>query len=330
MPGVLLALAFSVHMVTTVIVMGQVAAGFAYLAVSRRWPEAWRLALIGTIALIPFGVAMVLQLSTIMANTQTFWIPPGLNAARWSIETELSDAALGNPLLALCAGVGIILLLAGAVRRDPTSRAPCAQIATLAFGLVLALIVLVAAHLHRPLLITRYLIALDPVVALMVALGAERLAQKLSLRSLAALDAALLAMTGLAIHANLSTTRNQWSWNGTSRIIAAQVRACPDTRVYPDMAWDGETLNSAPHDNREVLPFAYATMARRMGFALSPADSHRLSTTCPTLFWTEHAALMHPDATTVIHGLRAAGYPVTSGRMVRRDIGWVLITPPVG
>jgi hypothetical protein len=98
--------------------------------------------------------------------------------------------------------------------------------------------------------------------------------------------------------------------------------------VHADLYWNAEPLGMAPRENREIVPFAYAYMARHFGFALAPAGSHSVSRTCPTVFWSDHAALFHPAASEVIGELRAAGYPVTSGRMVRHDIGWILITPP--
>jgi len=326
--GIVLALTFSVHLITTVIVAGLVAAIFGHLALARRWRDAWRLALIAVLALIPFAMMMALQLPTIVANTQVFWIPPGLHAARWSIEMEVVNALTADPVLGLVALAGFGLVIWGVVRRDVPSRDTFELIITLGAGLVLALAVLVVAHLHRPLLITRYLVALDPVLALLLALLAERATRNLPVPGTAVIDGAILIATALAIHANLDKTLHQWSWRGTAGTIAAQVDKCPQTAVYPDMSWNTEPLNMPPRENREVVPFAYAYVARSHGFALAPAGSHSLSARCPTLFWTEHVASMHPSATTVIRQLRAQGYRVTSGRMVRNDIGWVLITPP--
>jgi hypothetical protein len=327
--GILLALTFSVHLITTVIVAGLVAAVFGHLVVARRWHDALRLALIAGLALIPFAVMMAFQLSTIVANTQVFWIPPGLNAARWSVEMEVVNALTANPVLGLVALAGLGASIFGAMRHNTQSRETALLIITLGAGLVLALVVLVIAHLHRPLLITRYLVALDPVLAMMLALGAERVTRHLPVYVTAVIDLAILIAAGLAIHANLDKTLHQWSWHGTAGTIAAQVRNCPETMVYPDMSWNTEPLSMPPRENREVVPFSYDYVAHRYGFALAPAGSHTLSTRCPTLFWTEHVANMHPSANTVIRNLRASGYPVTSGRMVRTDIGWVLITPPM-
>jgi hypothetical protein len=94
------------------------------------------------------------------------------------------------------------------------------------------------------------------------------------------------------------------------------------------MAWNTKQRDLPPRDNREVVPFAYAYAAHRLGFALAPPGAHLLSHDCPTLFWTEHGADQHPAAQTVIDRLRSAGYAIRSGRMVRIGHGWILIAKP--
>jgi len=328
--GVMLALAFSVHLVTTVIVAALVAASLTYLVLARRWNDARRLVVIATLALVPFAVTMAVQLSTIVANTRVFWIPGGFSAARWAIEIETNDALGANPVLALVALTGLGALVVGARRRDPDARATLVLLATLAAGLALALGLLVAVHLHRPLLITRYLIALDPVLALILALCADAATRRLPAMATATLDALILVVTGLVLHAHLAATVAKPSWDGTGAAIAEMVRTCPGITVHPDMRWNSMTLEMPPRDNREVVPFSYRFVARRFGFSLAPEGTHGLSRTCPTVFWTEHVATQHPTARAVIDGLRASGYPIRSGRMERIADGWILITPPTG
>lgn len=325
MPCLLLALAFTTHLVTTVIVMAMVAVMLLRLVLEREWQPARRLAMATALALVPLAASMAVQLPTIIGNTRSFWIPTGLNGARWAIESELIDAVTCNPVLALAALAGLVLLL---LRPDARSRATFIDLATLGAGLVLALAVLVAVHLHRPLVINRYLVAIDPIVALILALGAENLTRRLTDRAAVPIDAAMLIATALAIHANCRTTVQQWSWTGTARTIAGLIHDCPTTVVHPDLYWNSEPLGMPPRDNLAVVPFSYAYMARQSGFALAPVGSHTMSRACPTLFWSDHAAAFHPSAATVIRELRQAGYPVTSGRMIRHDIGWVLVTPP--
>ena len=323
---VLLLLGFSLHLVTTVILAGVVCAGVVAQVCGRQWRAAVTLAVIAALALIPFAVTMALQLATIEANTRVFWIPPGLNAARWAIESETLGVLAANPVLGLLALGGTMLMLTETARGDRQSRQALALIAALGGGLALALGLLVAVHLHRPMLITRYLVAVDPVLALIVAVAAERLRRCFAVPALVALDLAVFAGSVLAIQANLAATIAQPSWDGTGRAIAALVRACPDSAIHPDLRWNTMPLTLPPRDNREVIPFSYDFVAQRFGFAIAPG--HRVSAQCPTVFWTEHASEQHPTAQAVIAGLRRSGYAIASGRMIRIGNGWILITPP--
>lgn len=327
MPCILLALAFSTHLITTVIVAAMVAVMLVRLLLQRHWHHAWRLGVTAALALVPLAASMAVQLPTIIGNTRTFWIPPGLNGARWAIEDELVRAITGNPLLALAALVGLVLLVPRFQRPDARSRETLIDLATLGAGLTLALSVLIVAHAHRPLVISRYLVAIDPIVALMLALGAQSLTRRLPDRITVPIDGAMLIATAIAIHANYHATVRQWSWTGGAQTIAAVVHQCPTTVVHADLHWNSEPLGMPPRENRQVVPFSYAYMARHSGFALAPAGSRAMSQACPTLFWSDHAAAFHPTANAVIRELRQAGYPVSSGRMIRHDIGWVLITP---
>jgi len=323
--GVILAVGFSVHVLTTVIVGSLVAATVVHHALVRRWGDAVRLIVIAAFALVPFLISMAVQFSTIAANTRVFWIPGGFNAGRWAIETEVHDAVYSNPVLLLVALGGLVMILIGLRRRDPDARMTAGVIITFAGALVLAVIVLMAAHLYRPMLVSRYLVALDPVIALMLALGAHAATRRLGARVVILLDVLILMGAGLAIHANCLETMAKPSWDGTGMAIARIVRACPQATVHPDLGWNTLALGMPPRENRAVVPFSYRFVGHRFGFALSSG----MSATCPNLFWTEHVANMHPTAQAVIDRLRRAGYPIVSGRMERIGIGWILVTPAV-
>ena len=323
-----LTFAFSVHLVTTVIVAAQVAAAIAHHLRARRWYEARRLIAIAMLALVPFAAMMAVQLSTIVANTHEFWIPGGLNAARWTIETETGAALFANPVLVLAASAGLIAIWIGLHIRDQHAQTSAVLITTFAAGIVIALALLIAVHLYRPLLITRYLVAIDPVLALMLAICADAATRHRSPRAVLAIDALALLGTGLALHANCFATLAQPSWDGTGAAIAAQIHACPQTTVHANMRWNTLPLLMPPRDNRDVVPFSYRFEAQRFGFALAQPGANSLSALCPNLFWTEGAAEQHPTARAVVAGLRADGYPVRSGQMIRIGNGWILVTPP--
>lgn len=326
-PWLLAALAagLSLHLVTSVIVAGVVGGVILALLAQQRLARAAALIATAALAAIPLVAAMVIQLGTIESNTRVFWIPPGFNAGRWAIEAELRDAALANPVLALAAFCGLAILAREGWKGRSKGDEGTAVLA-LGGGLIMALALLMAIHLHRPMLITRYLVAVDPVIALITAIAAERaLRQFLPTRRVIA-ELAVLATSGIMLLVHLPATLAQPSWNGTGRAIAAIVRACPETTVHPDMAWNTVPRDTPPRENHDVVPFAYSTVARRFGFLLAPEGS--LSTRCPNLFWTEHVADQHPPAELVLGRLIRAGYPLPSGRLVRIGNGWVLITPP--
>ena len=327
--GVLLAFACSVHLVTTVIIAALVATTVAQHMFARRWDDARRLAVVAALALVPFGVMMTLQFSTIVANTHVFWIPGGVNAARWAIETEAHAALFANSALVLIAAAGLASIVTGLRRHETQAQTTAILIITFTAALVLALAVLIAAHLYRPLLITRYLVALDPVFALILAVCADAATRNMPVRAVVAIDALGLLMTGFALHTNCVVTLAQPSWDGTGTAIAANIRACPQITVHADMRWNTLPLSNPPRDNRDVVPFSYRFVAQRFGFALAPGGARSLSATCPNLFWTEHVADQHPTAQMVIDAIRRAGYPVRSGHMRRIAFGWILITPPI-
>ena len=323
--------ALSLHLVTSVILAGVVAGVVAALVLWRRGHAAMRLMGLSVLAAVPLVLAMAIQLGTIEANTRAFWIPAGLNAGRWAIEQEFRDAMLANPLLGLTAagGLGLILLRSWHDRRDPAApaHADCRVILALGGGLALALAALLAIHLRRPMLITRYLVAVDPVIALIVALAAERAVTVIMPQRRILAELAVIATSAVMLVVNLGDTLAQPSWNGTAHAIAAIVRACPDTAVHPDMAWNTIPRDTPPRDNHDVVPFAYRHVAAVNGFRL--ADPGTLSDRCPNVFWTEHVADQHPAARIVLGRLIRSGYPLQSGRLIRIGNGWVLVSPPV-
>ncbi len=326
--GIVLALVSSVHLVTTVIAGALFSAAIAQRLLAKSWHDARRLILTGALAIVPFALMMAVQLPAILGNTKIFWIPPGFNAGRWALETELTGATFANPVVAVIGLAGLIALVFRARQGDTAARGTLTFVATLAGGLSLAMVVLMVAHLSRPLLITRYLVALDPVVALIMALCAAAETRRLPVRIVAVLDALALAAAGWAIHANYATTVARPSWDGTGSAIAAIVRSCPQTIVHPDMRWNTMPLDMPPRDNREVVPFSYDFVAHRFGFVLAPAGSRIMSLDCQTVFWTEHVAGQHLAAQTVLDGLRRSGYPVRSGRIRRIGNGWIFVSPP--
>ena len=118
--------------------------------------------------------------------------------------------------------------------------------------------------------------------------------------------------------------------SGPASSAARLASACPGTKIYADTYWNQPTLDLPPADNRAVMPFAYAWVARDHGFALAPASSHALAAACPTVFWTEHVPGQAPDARTIRDALRHRGFPVTEGHLRQIGDGWIFVAPPHG
>lgn len=325
--GAVLALAESVHLVSSVIVAGLAGAAVLGTAWLHGRNTAARLVLVVVLSLVPLASSLALQLPTMLANTHAFWLPAGWSAARWAIENETLETLLSNRPLLLASLAGTAILFVGAVRGDRQDRESLVLIATTLGGLVLALAVLVPAHLHKPLIINRYLIAIHPVLAFALAVSASALTRRLPALAGIVIDVVILIAALLALHDNLERTLARPSWNGTASAISALVRACPTTLIHVDTGPNAPTLDLPPRDNREVLPFAYDLVAREHGFALAAPGSRTMARDCPTVFWTEHVAGQHPTATTLITALRAQGYPITDARVRRIGDGWILIVP---
>ncbi len=327
--GAVLALAFCVHLAETVIVAGLAMAFGLRLVLTRAWGRAGRLLLVGALAGVPFALAMALQLGTIASNTRVFWIAGGLDAARWAIENEVVANLAANPVLTLTGLAGLVLLFGQDLARRRLS-ARSALVLTLGAGLALAVAMLVAIHLHRPFLLSRYLVALHPPAGMILAVGAASLIERLGRRGQAALLVALVAGAGWAMVGQLARVERLTSWDGTGAAIARIVQACPRTQVHPDTAWNRMTLELPPRDNREVIPFAYRWIAARHGFALAPAGSRTREGACPTVFWTEHVAGQSPSAGAIAASLRARGFAIGAGYVQRIGDGWILVVPAQG
>ena len=310
---------------TATVICGCIGAAFGAWALLRRdWRLALQLAACAALAAVPFLAITALQFSGIEQNTRSFWIPAGFDAGRWTIQRELIAHMLANPALSVLGAMGMGFL-ACATWRERRLGHSAQMLLVLAAGAGLALAVLLALHLWRPIIIGRYLIALAPVVALALALGTSvllaRVAPLLRLAALAVLG--LLMVLSLIQHQARALALP--SWDGTGARIARLLADCPAAPVHPALHWNAFTLELPPVDNRQVVPFAYRHTAARHGFAVEPVASRRVAADCPTLFWAEHVSGQNPYAAAIVAQLRAQGYAVSSGRLERIGDGWVLI-----
>lgn len=315
--------ALNTHIATTLIA-GALLAAFTASALLRRRTHFLRAVLPpAVVSALVFLAVTAIQFPRWEANTRAFWIKPGLAAARWAIENVLVACLAANPVLLAGGAAGIALLLWRLLRREPSPEGD--GILALGLGLAGAIVAVVAIHLVRPFVVDRYLVGLAPPISMALALGLAALAGKRPVWSAAALAATVLAAL-FALHANALRTAARPSWSGTASRIAQEVHRCPAAVVHHDPLWNAEVAALPPAENRQVLPFAYATMAARHHFALEPETSRRVATGCPTLFWTEHARA--PTEPALLARLHATGFAVPRVTIVRVGDGWIGYAEP--
>lgn len=318
-----LLVALSVHLATSMIVGWLVAAMVMRRLLARDWPGAIRLATAAIVAAVPMLLHLALSFGRIEANTRSFWIQGGFNSARWAIQTEVVRNLSANPAVTIVALVGCGVLAYQSWRARRLARDADLAV-TLGAGLALGCMVMIAIHLWRPFVIDRYLVALHPPLAMILALGAGALLDRI--RPIFAVILSLLmafsAMTAIPLNAGATVARP--SWYGTGQAIAAIRRNCPTTRVHVDLRGNRPVLDAPPTENRAVIPFAYRTVAAHFGFSLASPNDRTMPLECPTLFWTEHVAGESVTAESLAAPLRAAGFPIGRARLLRIGDGHVL------
>lgn len=318
-----LMVALCIHIASTLII-GSIALTFGLAAIaSRDWPGTRRLLAIGIVAFLPFAITFAVQYATISANTRSFWIEGGFPAARWAIELEIIAALKANWPLTAAGAAGLTMLFAQCWR-ERRIVPQASLIVTIGVGMALAIVLMVAIHMQRPFVIERYLVCLDAAICLILAICAARLSAALGRQWQLPLDLAIVAAALITINHHRIAAESRAGWQGTGRVIAEAVRQCPGTLVHVDMDWNRSTMELPPRENRLAVPFAYAEVARDMGFALEPTGSRRMSGgACPTLFWAEHVGALHPDSVAMMTHLRSMGFPVQGGTLVRIGNGWI-------
>lgn len=325
---VALLIAFNVHLAASIVVGSLTAVMILRRLIAREWPSALRLFAAAGLAATPMLVHLLWSFGQIEANTRSFWIPGGFDAARWAIEIEGLDSLTANPAITVLAGIGFAML-AWRSWRDRRLAAPADLALTLAVGLGIAIIVMVAIHLWRPFIIGRYLVTLHPPIAMILALGVTALLDRVRPLFVVLLSAAMSVFAIGAIQAHLGRTLAQPSWYGTGHTIAAIRRGCPTTRIHVHAAGNSIAMAAPPVENRAVFPFAYRIVAAHFGFPLTPASGHSMASDCPTLFWTEHAAGQPVTLEGLTAALRAQGFPIGQARLWRIGHGYVLEARPM-
>lgn len=141
-----------------------------------------------------------------------------------------------------------------------------------------------------PIIIDRYLIGWQLLVVALVALACEA---ALARRQVSI--AAVISVGVLMLSASAYAAASMPGWTVNARTIAAQVAACPSTRVYALSHW---RLANTRHTNiarreTQVVADGYRRTAAPYGFTvtvlpLTSASRLTLDPRCPTMLWIEH------------------------------------------
>ena len=323
-----LSIAFNVHFTATLITGSLGIAFGCWLLLRRDWRRAGGLAIAAALAAMPFLALLALQFGRIEANTRDFWIPAGLDAARWTIQQELT-ALLTDNLAITVVGMMGLGYLAMATWKECRPRPDAQLVLVLGAGAILAVGLLLALHVWRPIVIGRYLVALAPIAGVALAVGATTILDRVGPLLRRATVVVMLLFLALSLHQKLEIVRSMTSWNDTARPVGAMVARCSGTVVHAALHWNAFTLDLPPTGNRRVVPLAYRIMAQRNGFAVDDPSSRRMANDCPTIFWAEHVAGQDTRKEQAVRQLRHQGYAVgRDTQMIRRGDGWILISRP--
>jgi hypothetical protein len=327
--GVALLVGFNTHSLTSVII-GALLAPFLGLALLHGRRELVRAILVPALAAGAVFLAIcAIQVPLWLGNTVNFWIPGGFNAARWSMEFAIQRTAEANPVILLGALAGIGALI-HAGWRDRRLSPRLEAMVLLGAGIILACVLVMALHLMRPMVMERYLAALIPAAAMGLALGFAEVARLIPARFAGGvlLLGALATLWTLQDNASLNAGRN--SWHGSAALAARVQQACPDSPIHIDPPfWNAYTMSLPPADNKAVFGASHALIAQRFGLKVEPAQSRRLSSRCPNLFWAEHDTSALWDETKILSRLRGQGFVLDRVWQYRIGDGWIAADSPL-
>ncbi len=280
--AIALFLALSLHYVTAIQISIFVVGLLAALVAARRWREALGILTVAAIAWAGLLASGLILLGRMQRDIDFGWIQTSTQVALLLFGFLLVTTLLSMPLVAYFAVKGA---------RETTNRATGrVLVGILLWTVVAGFVVLIALNMVTPIIVQRYLVAWQLAVVALLAVLAEPVIAAGRWRLFATFGIATL-MIVLGARQAAQTT----GWNENRDRIAAQISACPTTRVYAISPWalkEARASNSARRETVVILA-SYRKMAREKGFAVTAldlADRHRIdvSGACPTLVWIEH------------------------------------------
>ncbi|MDB5437914.1 MAG: hypothetical protein JWM33_341 [Caulobacteraceae bacterium] len=295
-------LALNMHYISAVLLGAVLASSTLVLAYQRRWR--WAGLIVGAtfLAMIPLALGLYAQAPFIAKAAPGFWIrTTPIQAVKMMIGTSfhtLADNLVAGLAAMSAAIVAFLDWRAGRHTDSPNGRIvrPGATnwwfVFALVIGLAFGSFALAAMSVIKPIIIPRYLIAMTPLIAAVVAaIGADQILSRRYFVVLFCLNAVVL----LGIYATKPLTSPRWA--ATIDYVRAHVVACPSTTVY---ALDPTFVPSnRPPNEAGIQDWSYLMLGRRNGFKVTVLHPDRaqtpvLSTRCPTLLWGEHMNWLKP------------------------------------
>lgn len=247
----------------------------------REWRPATLIALVSLAAAAPALILGVLQYSYTSGGGVLYYYPAGIGYALSAISAALVTATAGN--IVLC-----VFALSACLRKEAREAAP--DIVLLTAVTVGYFALLICAHLYKPMIYDRYLIAAAGAVLVAAAvLATGSAAPKFS-------AAAICAFALVVETATLVTPAGQFNWNASAEQVASIVKNCPSATVYgvPYARVNNGAIWTTPLNptESEARSYGYRFYARRLGFSvtgdLAPGDTIAAPGVCPAIVWIEH------------------------------------------
>lgn len=154
--------------------------------------------------------------------------------------------------------------------------------------LVAGIVIVLAVHAVRPIVVDRYLFAIPVLVCALMAVPAARFTHDTLLFSLLTLVSVVVAA------APMMREGIKPLWQKDAQTIAKIVAGCPTTAVYAASGWALGPAAATRAARREdpVFARAYHLLAKGQGYAVryigQSATTYAKPGACPVLLWYEH------------------------------------------
>jgi hypothetical protein len=331
--GALIMLSLNLHYISTLIC--GITIGVFSLDRARLGQWRWFAMMMGvaTLAMLPVFGALWAERSFMAAAVPDFWVKTSVFAAFKMMGGKVAFAA----------GLNLVVIGYFALALHERFIKNCREgvgdgswhFATLAGLSVLAsCALLLAVNVFRPVIVPRYLIALSPITIVVLAvIVADRIAAQRWIFIAFLANAAIVALV------LMWSIQKKPAWDEGARIVAAAVRACPDTIVYSIWRMDGYPVSKFTALPNEIpfITWAMADIGRKYGLsprfidpATPPAALPLSPAGCPTILWVEHAAALDGPRTAAAAGLTTGGSTNAALHTTHTGTGTIIVLSPSG